>query len=71
MDLKNGTVTIDELAKNPRAVALLNQYDPTLIHHPMAPVVRGWTINQAVSFARRQGAREEDIRAVLSQLEAL
>ncbi|MCD7802547.1 MAG: hypothetical protein LUH09_06555 [Clostridiales bacterium] len=71
MDLKNRTITIDELARNPRAIALLNQYDPSLIHHPMAPVVRGWTVNQALSFARRQGAREEDIRAVLRQLEAL
>lgn len=71
MDLKNGTVTIDELAKNPAAIALLNRYDPSLIHHPMAPVVRSWTVNQAVAFARRQGAREEDIRDVLSQLEAL
>lgn len=71
MDLKNRTITIDELARNPRAIALLNQYDPSLIHHPMAPVVRGWAVNQALSFARRQGAREEDIRAVLRQLEAL
>ena len=71
MDLKNGTVTIEQLAKNQKAAALLHQYDPSLIHHPMAPVVRGWTVNQAVAFARKQGAREKDIQAVLSQLEAL
>lgn len=71
MDLKRGTITIGQIAANPKAVELLNQFDPRLIHHPMAPIIRGWTVNQAVAFARSKGAKEADIQAVIAQLEAL
>lgn len=71
MDLKQGTITIGQLAQNPRAVALLNQFDPRLIHHPMAVLIKGWTVNQAAAFARQKGASEAQIRAVIAQLEAL
>lgn len=71
MDLKNGKLTIGELAKNPKAVELLNQYGTNLIHHPMAFIVKGWTVDQAISFARKHGATEARIQAVLDQLKAL
>lgn len=71
MDLKQGQITIGQLAQNPKALALLNQFDPRLIHHPMAILVQGWTVNQAVAFARQKGAPEQQIQAVIAQLEAL
>ena len=71
MDLRNGTITIGELAKNPKAIELLNQYGPNLIHHPMAFVVKGWTVNQAIAFARKHGATEEQIQTAIRQIEAL
>ena len=71
MDLKNGTITIGQLAKNPKAIELLNQYGKDLIHHPMAIVVKGWTVNQAMAFARKHGATEEQIQTVLRQLESI
>lgn len=37
----------------------------------MAVLVQGWTVNQAVAFARQKGATEEQIKAVIAQLEAL
>ena len=71
MDLKNGTITIGQLAKNPKAIELLNQYGKDLIHHSMAIVVKGWTVNQAMAFARKHGATEEQIQTVLRQLESI
>ena len=71
MDLKNGTITIGQLAKNPKAIELLNQYGKDLIHHPMAIVVKGWTVNQAMAFARKHGATEEQIQTAIRQIEAL
>lgn len=71
MDLRKGNITIGQLAQNPKAVALLNQFDPRLINHPMAVIVKSWTVNQAVAFARQKGATEEQIKAVIAQLEAL
>ena len=71
MNKKNGTITIGQLAKNPKAIELLNQYGKDLIHHPMAIVVKGWTVNQAIAFARKHGAREEQIQTVLRQLESI
>lgn len=71
MDLKGGNITIGQLARDPRAVELLDRFDPRLIHHPMAGLIRGWTVNQAVAFARQKGAKEEQIQAVIAQLEAL
>ena len=71
MDLKNGTITIGQLAKNPKAIELLNQYGKDLIHHPMAIVVKGWTVNQAMASARKHGATEEQIQTVLRQLESI
>ena len=71
MDLQQGRITIGQLAQNPKAVALLNRFDPRLIPHPMAVLVQGWTVNQAVAFARQKGATEEQIQGVIAQLEAL
>lgn len=71
MDLKQGTLTIGQLLAHPRAAALLNQIDPRLLHHPMAPLIRGWTVNQAAAFAQRHGASPEQVQLVLQQLEAL
>lgn len=71
MDLMEGNLTIGQLAQNPRAAALLNRFDPRLIHHPLAPLIRGWTVNQAVAFARQKGVDETQIQAVIAQLEAL
>lgn len=71
MDLKQGTITIGQLAQHPQAVALLNQFDPRLIHHPLAPLIRGWTVNQAIAFARQKGVKEAQIQQIIAQLEAL
>lgn len=71
MDLKQGNITIGQLAQNPKALAMLNRFDPRLINHPMAFIVKGWTVNQAAAFARQKGVSEEIIRQVISQLEAL
>lgn len=71
MDLKQGTLTIGQLLQHPRAAALLQQIDPRLLHHPLAPLIRGWTVRQAADFARSQGASQEQVQAVLRQLEDL
>lgn len=71
MDLKQGTLTLGQLAQHPGAEELLRQIDPRLLHHPLAPLVRGWTVNQAVAFARQKGVDEGRIQGIIAQLEAL
>lgn len=71
MDLKQGNLTLGSLAQDPKARALLEAYDPHLLHHPLAALFQSWTINQAIAFARQKGASEAQIQAVIAQLEAL
>lgn len=71
MDLKNGKITIGEMERNPKVAALLDQMFPGIRNHPLAPMIRLMTLNQAISFARSRGAKQEQIEWGLKMLRAL
>ena len=71
MDLKNGKITIGELERNPAVSLLLDRFAPRYRNHPLAPVIRRMSLNQAIGLARRKGISEERIQQGLELLKKL
>lgn len=71
MDLKDGKITIGELERRPEVAALLNRIAPRYRSHPLAPVLRLMSLNQAVRFAKQRGIPQELIDKGLAKLRSL
>ena len=70
MDLRNGRITLGELAKDPRARALVDREFPGILNHPMAGLFMGLTLDQAMGKLAGRLPRET-IRRLRQELEAL
>lgn len=70
MDLRNGRITLEELARNPKARALVDREFPGIINHPLAGMFMGLSLNQAV---RKLGGRlsRETVQRLIKELEAV
>ena len=70
MDLRNGSITLGELAWDPRARALVNREFPGILNHPLAGMFLGLTLDQAV---RKAGGRvpRQTVQRLLKELEEL
>lgn len=70
MDLNNGNITIGQLLAYPPARALLTHQFPKLVHHPMARLAQGMTLNQAIKMAG-DALPELQKQAILAKLKTL
>ncbi len=70
MELRGGNITLGELARDPRARALVDREFPGMLNHPMAGMFMGLTLNQAV---RKAGGRvpQKTLRRLVEELKAL
>lgn len=72
MDLKQNKITIGELMANEKAQGLVNQFGlGKYLNHPLAALAKGWTLEQALEFARGRGMKEEQINMAVQMLEQL
>ncbi len=71
MDLKDGKITIGELERRPEVAPLLEKAAPHYRNHPLAPLIRPMTLNQAVAFARKKGIPPQLIEKGLDKLRRL
>lgn len=70
MDLRKGGITLGELARDPRARALVNREFPGILNHPLAGMFLGLTLNQAVAkFGGRVPC--QTVQRLLKELEEL
>ena len=70
MDLRKGGITLGELARDPRARALVNREFPGILNHPLAGMFLGLPLNQAVA---KFGGRvpRQTVQRLLKELEEL
>ena len=71
MDLRDGKITIGELERSPAVSLLLDRFVPRYRNHPLAPLIRRMSLNQAVALARKRGIPEETIQQGLELLRVL
>lgn len=70
MDLQSGGITLGELARDPKARALINQEFPGILNHPLAGMFLGLTLNQAMAkFGNR--VPQQKVRRLLKELAKL
>lgn len=70
MDLQGGKITLAELARDPRARAVVDREFPGILGHPLAGMFLGMTVNQAM--VRMKGrVPQATLQRMLKELEAL
>ncbi len=52
MDLKNNSITLGELLKNPKAKMLLERELPQYMKHPMVGMAQGLPLSTVIGFAK-------------------
>ena len=70
MDLKNGTITIQQILRVPQAKAILSRELPELINSPLVGFAGNMSLNQVLSLSKGHVAQEK-VKRILEQLKAL
>ena len=70
MDLKDGRITVNQVLRNPQAMALLQKELPELAGSPLLRMAGGMSLNQVLSFVKGK-VPPEKIRGILDQLKAI
>lgn len=71
MNLKNGTITVGEVLRNPGARQILQKYFPQIAGNGlMLGLVKNWSLNQVLNQAKGK-VDESKIRQVRAELEKL
>lgn len=68
MNLNNYQITVRELLSNPKAVAILEQELPDLLHHPMLGFAKNMPLKKVLGFAAGN-VPQETVDRVLRLLE--
>lgn len=70
MDLKNGTITVGEMLRNPGAVHLLQRVSPLSVNSPIVRAARNMTLNELMGKMRGRMPQEQ-MRQILDELKQL
>ena len=70
MDLKNQTITLGALLRDPRARAVLQRRFGQFLNHPMLGMAKGMTLAQLVALSAGR-VPQAAVQETLKELEAL